>query len=93
LWIRGGRLRRVVTCLHALPGVTPLKAGFMHDEAAWHCTAAIVDETGGDVEAGQGGFLVIKRPWPSMIRTIWGDPERFQKQLFSRRVAWLLFGR
>jgi acetyl-CoA synthetase len=64
-----------------LPGATPLKPG--------SCTlplpgiaAAIVDETGGDVEAGHGGFLVIKRPWPSMIRTIWGDPERFVKSYF-----------
>jgi acetyl-CoA synthetase len=61
-----------------LPGVTALKPG--------SCTlplpgimAAIVDETGHDVEKGKGGILVIKRPWPSMIRTIWGDPERFRK--------------
>lgn len=64
-----------------LPGATPLKPG--------SCTlplpgvaAAIVDETGADVEAGNGGFLVIKRPWPAMIRTIWGDPERFKKSYF-----------
>src|SRR6185369_5257527 len=31
---------------------------------------------------GKGGILVIKRPWPSMIRTIWGDPERFRKSYF-----------
>jgi acetyl-CoA synthetase len=61
-----------------LPGVTALKPG--------SCTlplpgimAAIVDETGHDVEKGKGGILVIKRPWPSMIRTIWGDPERYRK--------------
>jgi acetyl-CoA synthetase len=36
--------------------------------------AAIVDETGKDMPNGQGGILVVKRPWPSMIRTIWGDP-------------------
>ncbi|MFO1220880.1 MAG: acetate--CoA ligase [Burkholderiaceae bacterium] len=64
-----------------LPGVTPLVPG--------SCTlpfpgiaAAIVDETGGDVPNGQGGILVIKRPWPSMIRTIWGDPERFKKSYY-----------
>jgi acetyl-CoA synthetase len=64
-----------------LPGVTPLKPG--------SCTkplpgiiAAIVDETGHDVEDGKGGILVIKRPWPSMIRTIWGDPERFKKSYY-----------
>jgi acetyl-CoA synthetase len=64
-----------------LPGVTPLKPG--------SCTlplpgidAAIVDETGEEVERGKGGFLVIRRPWPSMICTIWGDPERFKKTYF-----------
>ncbi|WP_423221911.1 acetate--CoA ligase [Ideonella margarita] len=44
--------------------------------------AAIVDETGKDVPNGQGGILVVKRPWPSMIRTIWGDPERFKKSYY-----------
>ena len=64
-----------------LPGVTPLVPG--------SCTlpfpgiqAAIVDETGHEVEWGKGGFLVVKKPWPSMIRTIWGDPERFKKSYF-----------
>jgi acetyl-CoA synthetase len=45
-------------------------------------TAAIVDETGNDVPNGQGGILVVKKPWPSMIRTIWGDPERFKKSYY-----------
>ena len=44
--------------------------------------AAIVDETGQEVEKGKGGILVIKRPWPGMIRTIWGDPERFKKNYY-----------
>jgi acetyl-CoA synthetase len=44
--------------------------------------AAIVDETGHDVEKGKGGILVIKKPWPSMIRTIWGDPERYKKSYY-----------
>jgi len=64
-----------------LPGVHALKPG--------SCTmplpgvmAAIVDETGRDVEKGKGGILVIKRPWPGIIRTIWGDPERFKKNYF-----------
>ncbi|MYN13439.1 acetate--CoA ligase [Pusillimonas sp. TS35] len=64
-----------------LPGVTPLKPG--------SCTlplpgieAAVVDEAGEDVEQGKGGFLVMKQPWPGMIRTIWGDPERFKKSYF-----------
>ncbi|HQR59520.1 MAG TPA: acetate--CoA ligase, partial [Azonexus sp.] len=64
-----------------LPGATPLVPG--------SCTlpfpgimAAVVDETGADVPWGQGGILVVKKPWPAMIRTIWGDPERFQKSYY-----------
>ena len=64
-----------------LPGVTPMVPG--------SCTlpfpgiqAAIVDETGKDIPNGQGGILVVKRPWPSMIRNIWGDPERFKKSYY-----------
>ena len=64
-----------------LPGATPLVPG--------SCTlpfpgiqAAVVDETGKDVPWGQGGILVIKKPWPSMIRTIYGDPERFKKSYY-----------
>ena len=64
-----------------LPGATPLKPGSCTTRLPG-ITAAIVDEGGGDVGAGQGGFLVIKRPWPSMIRTIWGDPDRFVKSYF-----------
>jgi acetyl-CoA synthetase len=44
--------------------------------------AAIVDETGADVPNGQGGILVVKKPWPSMIRTIWGDSERFKASYY-----------
>src|SRR4029453_12035625 len=39
-------------------------------------------KTGHSVGRGKGGILVIKRPWPSMIRTIWGDPERFKKSYY-----------
>ncbi|AZG07719.1 acetate--CoA ligase [Pigmentiphaga sp. H8] len=69
-----------------LPGATGLKPG--------SCTlplpgimAAIVDETGEDVELGKGGFLVVKRPWPAMIRTIWGDPERFKKSYYPEELG------
>lgn len=44
--------------------------------------AAVVDEFGEDVADGEGGILVVKRPWPAMIRTIWNDPERFKKTYF-----------
>jgi acetyl-CoA synthetase len=73
-----------------LPGATPLVPG--------SCTlpfpgimAAVVDETGHDVEWGKGGFLVIKRPWPSMIRTIWGDPERYKKSYFPEDLGGKLY--
>ncbi|HEY0200256.1 MAG TPA: acetate--CoA ligase, partial [Burkholderiaceae bacterium] len=69
-----------------LPGATPLVPG--------SCTlplpgimAAIVDETGHDLPNGAGGMLVIKRPWPSMIRTIWGDPARFIKSYFPEELG------
>ncbi|HEY1091075.1 MAG TPA: acetate--CoA ligase, partial [Burkholderiaceae bacterium] len=68
-----------------LPGATTLVPG--------SCTlpfpgiaAAIVDELGHDVPNGQGGILVVKRPWPSMIRTIWGDPERFKKSYYPAEL-------
>lgn len=73
-----------------LPGATPLVPG--------SCTlplpgimAAVVDEVGGDLPNGQGGILVVKRPWPSMIRTIWGDPERFKKSYFPEELGGKLY--
>jgi len=73
-----------------LPGATPLVPG--------SCTlplpgimAAIVDETGQDVPNGQGGILVVKRPWPAMIRTIWGDPERYKKSYFPEELGGRLY--
>ncbi|MGA0608800.1 acetate--CoA ligase [Caldimonas sp. KR1-144] len=68
-----------------LPGATPLVPGSCTLPFPG-ITAAIVDETGGDVPNGQGGILVIKKPWPSMIRTIWGDPERFKKSYYPSEL-------
>ena len=69
-----------------LPGATPMVPG--------SCTlplpgimAAIVDEAGQDVPNGQGGILVVKRPWPSMIRTIWNNPERFKSSYFPEELG------
>ena len=69
-----------------LPGATPLVPG--------SCTlplpgimAAIVDEAGQDVPNGSGGMLVVKRPWPSMIRTIWNDPARFKTSYFPAEMG------
>ena len=73
-----------------LPGATPMVPG--------SCTlplpgimAAIVDEAGHDVPNGCGGILVVKRPWPSMIRTIWGDNERFVKAYFPEELGGTLY--
>ncbi|MGE5552418.1 MAG: acetate--CoA ligase [Betaproteobacteria bacterium] len=46
--------------------------------------ADVVDNEGNPVPPGKGGYLVIKRPWPSMLRGIYGDPERFKAQYWSR---------
>ena len=64
-----------------LPGVTPLKPGSCTFPLPGIMTE-VVDETGHPVEKGKGGILVITRPWPSMIRGIWGDPERFKKTYY-----------
>jgi acetyl-CoA synthetase len=45
--------------------------------------ADVVDRTGKSVGVNEGGFLVVKKPWPSMMRTIYGDPERFKRQYWS----------
>jgi acetyl-CoA synthetase len=45
--------------------------------------AAVVNKDGADVGTNEGGMLVLKQPWPSMLRTVWGDDERFHRQYFS----------
>ena len=69
-----------------LPGATALVPG--------SCTLPfpgididVVDETGKDAPWGEGGLLVIKKPWPSMIRTIYGDPDRFQSAYFPEDLG------
>ncbi len=69
-----------------LPGATPLKPGT--------CTlplpgimAAVVDEHGQPVATNAGGYLVIQRPFPSQLRTLWGDPERFKKTYFPEELG------
>jgi acetyl-CoA synthetase len=68
-----------------MPAATPLVPG--------SCTlpfpgidAGVVDEAGNELPWGQGGLLVIKKPWPSMIRTIYGDPERYQKSYYPAEL-------
>jgi len=73
-----------------MPGATPLVPG--------SCTlplpgimAAVVDETGQDVPNGQGGILVVKRPWPSMLRGVWGDTERYKQSYFPEDLGGKLY--
>jgi acetyl-CoA synthetase len=66
-----------------LPGATPLKPGSATLPLPG-IVAEIVDSKGEVVPDGREGFLVICHPWPSMIRNIWGDPERFKQQYWSR---------
>jgi acetyl-CoA synthetase len=66
-----------------LPGATPLKPGSATLPLPG-IVADIVDSKGEIAPEGREGFLVIRQPWPSMIRNIWGDPERFKQQYWSR---------
>lgn len=73
-----------------LPGATPLVPG--------SCTLPfpgididVVDETGKDIPWGSGGLLVIKKPWPSMIRTIYNDPERFKASYYPAELGGKLY--
>ena len=72
--------------LTPLPGATPLKPG--------SCTlplpgidTAVVDEAGNELPAGAGGLLVIRKPWPAMIRAVWGDEARFRKSYFPDELG------
>ena len=49
--------------------------------------AAVVDEAGNELEPHQGGFLVIKKPWPSQLRTVWGDHERYCNTYYPSEIA------
>ena len=66
---------------HAAAGRDAAQARLVHVAAAGHHRRHRRRDRP-RVENGKGGILVIKRPWPSMIRTIWGDPERFKKSYF-----------
>ncbi len=66
-----------------LPGVTPLKPGSATDPFPG-IEADIVDDAGNSVPFGGGGYLVLRRPWPSIARTIWGDPDRYVQTYFGK---------
>jgi acetyl-CoA synthetase len=65
-----------------LPGATPIKPGSATFPLPG-IIAEIIDEEGNPTPKGEKGFLCITKPWPSMIRTIWGDDERFVKSYFG----------
>jgi acetyl-CoA synthetase len=66
-----------------LPGVTATKPGSAQVPLPG-IAVDVVDELGESVPNGHGGFLVIREPWPAMLRGIWGDPERFKETYWSR---------
>lgn len=66
-----------------LPGITTTKPGSATRPVPG-IEAEIVDEQGNSVEPGHGGYLVIKKPWPSMLRTVWGDDDRFKRTYFGQ---------
>ena len=59
------------SCTLPLPGISP----------------AVIDENGAVMEHGQGGYLVLQKPWPSHLRTIWGDNERYRQTYYPPSVA------
>ena len=75
-----------------IPGATPTKPG--------SCTrplpgikVEVVTREGEPVPAGSGGYLVIRKPWPSMLRTIYGDDERFKQQYWSQNPGFVFHRR
>ncbi|HEV2499063.1 MAG TPA: acetate--CoA ligase [Terriglobia bacterium] len=74
-----------------LPGVTATKPGSATKPFPG-VAAEIVDEKGAAVGPGGGGYLVLTRPWPAMFRTIYGDPERYERQYWSRYPGKYLTG-
>ena len=66
-----------------LPGVTSGKPGSAM-KALPGVSADVVDDSGKSVPNGSGGYLVLTKPWPAMLRTIWGDDQRFRETYWSR---------
>ncbi|MDF2968213.1 MAG: acs [Nocardioidaceae bacterium] len=74
-----------------LPGVTAGKPGSAM-RALPGISALVVDEQGEEVPDGSGGYLVLTEPWPAMLRTLWGDDERFKDTYWSRYPGWYFAG-
>ncbi len=66
-----------------LPGIVPLKPGSATFPFPG-VSADVIDDQGKSVAPGGGGYLVLRRPWPAIARTIWGDPDRYVQTYFTR---------
>ncbi|WP_396657485.1 acetate--CoA ligase [Microbacterium sp.] len=69
--------------ISALPGITETKPGAAQVPLPG-ISVDVVDDSGQHVGSGNGGLLVVTRPWPSMLRGIWGDPERFRETYWEK---------
>src|SRR4029434_321356 len=65
-----------------LPGATPTKPGTA-TRPFFGIVPDVVDRSGKTVPPNSGGYLVVRQPWPAMLRTIWGDDERYRRQYWS----------
>jgi acetyl-CoA synthetase len=74
-----------------LPGAIPTKPGTA-TLPFFGIDAAIVNEEGKECGPNQGGRLVIRKPWPSMLRTLWGDKKRYQDVYWKEYKGWYLTG-
>jgi acetyl-CoA synthetase len=74
-----------------LPGATPCKPG-SGTLPMFGVVPEVVDRDGQPVAPGKGGFLVLKEPWPAMLRTVYGDPERYVEQYWKRYPGWYFTG-
>ena len=64
----GATMTKPGSCTLPLPGIFP----------------AVIDENGNEAKSGQGGYLVLQKPWPSHLRTIWGDDERYVQTYYPQ---------
>jgi acetyl-CoA synthetase len=74
-----------------LPGITPTKPGSC-TRPYFGVVPVILDEKGVAVPKGSGGRLFLSKPWPSMLRTLWGDDDRFKKQYWSELEGYYFAG-
>ncbi len=76
--------------LSPLPGVTPTKPGSATKPFPG-IAIEVVNKEGKPVEANQGGYLIIRKPWPGMLRTIWGDQDRYVQTYWNNTVPGVYF--